>query len=197
MLKLGVLSIACAIALTAVRAQEAPVSDTVKLQRMAARFAPTEIGADLSKAVGRRSPRPRQARRGVEDHRRAVPAAGLGRQRGDAARSRHGRDAGGSRAAALLPDQQGTVVAARSQRAVRPGRAGQARGRELLSGRRVEGGHRTLDAVAARGRARARHRLLHRHSPRPGGGFQHRALQRRVSERAGAAPRRCCAKRRR
>ena len=49
MLKLGVLSIACAIALAAVRAQEAPVSDTVKLQRMAARFAPTEIGADLSK----------------------------------------------------------------------------------------------------------------------------------------------------
>ena len=48
-LKLGVLSIACGMAATAIRAQEAPVSDTVKLQRMAARFAPTEIGADLSK----------------------------------------------------------------------------------------------------------------------------------------------------
>jgi hypothetical protein len=43
------LSIACVMAAAVVCAQEAPVSDTVKLQRMAARFAPTEIGADLSK----------------------------------------------------------------------------------------------------------------------------------------------------
>src|SRR5438034_9769372 len=42
------LSIACVMAAAVVYAQEAPVSDTVKLQRMAARFAPTEIGADLS-----------------------------------------------------------------------------------------------------------------------------------------------------
>ena len=42
------LSIACVMAAAVVCAQEAPVSDTVKLQRMAARFAPTEIGADLS-----------------------------------------------------------------------------------------------------------------------------------------------------
>src|ERR1700716_3141322 len=48
MLKLGVLSIACVMAAAVVRAQEAPVSDTVKLQRMTARFAPTEIGAKLS-----------------------------------------------------------------------------------------------------------------------------------------------------
>jgi Peptidase family M49 len=44
-----VLLIACVMAAAVVRAQEAPVSDSVKLQRMAARFAPTEIGADLSK----------------------------------------------------------------------------------------------------------------------------------------------------
>ena len=42
------LSIACVMAAAVVYAQEAPVSDSVKLQRMAARFAPTEIGADLS-----------------------------------------------------------------------------------------------------------------------------------------------------
>ena len=42
------LSIACVMAAAVGCAQEAPVSDTVKLQRMAARFAPTEIGADLS-----------------------------------------------------------------------------------------------------------------------------------------------------
>src|SRR5579864_1702499 len=46
---LGVLSIACVMAAAVVRGQEFPVSDTVKLQRMAARFAPTEIGADLSR----------------------------------------------------------------------------------------------------------------------------------------------------
>ena len=44
---------------------------------------------------------------------------------------------------------------------VRAGRAGEAGGRQLLSGRRVEGGPRALDAVAARGRARARDRVLH------------------------------------
>ena len=43
------------------------------------------------------------------------------------------RDARGPRAAALLPDQQGSVVAARSQRAVRARRAGEAGGGELLS----------------------------------------------------------------
>jgi len=46
---LGVLSVTSVMAATFVRGQEAPVSDTVKLQRMAARFAPTEISADLSK----------------------------------------------------------------------------------------------------------------------------------------------------
>ena len=59
-------------------------------------------------AVGRRPARAREAGRGVEDHRRAVPAPGLGRQRGDAARPGARRDARRARAAALLPDQQGT-----------------------------------------------------------------------------------------
>src|SRR6185436_12723656 len=44
------MAIAAAAALgLAARAQEASVPDTVKLQAMTARFAPTEIGADLSK----------------------------------------------------------------------------------------------------------------------------------------------------
>ena len=42
------------------------------------------------------------------------------------------------------------MVAARPQRGVRPRRAAQARGRQLLSGRRDQGGDRALDRVAAR-----------------------------------------------
>src|SRR5882724_3907920 len=45
----GVLMLACAIAVTLVRAQEAAVPDRLTLEKMAARFAPTEIGADVSK----------------------------------------------------------------------------------------------------------------------------------------------------
>ena len=74
--------------------------------------------------------------------------------------------AGGARAPALLPDQQGAVVAARPQRGVRARRAGQAGRRQLLSRRRVEGRARALDPVAARGGARPRDRLLHGHPPR-------------------------------
>jgi hypothetical protein len=45
----GVLLISVASALTLLRAQEIVVPDTSTLVRMTARFAPTEIGADLSK----------------------------------------------------------------------------------------------------------------------------------------------------
>jgi hypothetical protein len=45
----AVLLLTCAAAAAFVRAQEASVPDTARLQTMAARFAPTEIGADLSK----------------------------------------------------------------------------------------------------------------------------------------------------
>src|SRR5207244_9500190 len=45
----GTLLIAAASALTSLRAQEIVVPDTSTLLRMTARFAPTEIGADLSK----------------------------------------------------------------------------------------------------------------------------------------------------
>jgi hypothetical protein len=42
------MALVCALAAMLVCAQEAPVPGTLKLQQMAARFAPTEIGADLS-----------------------------------------------------------------------------------------------------------------------------------------------------
>jgi len=50
----GVILLACTVAMAFVRAQEARVTtreipDAATLERMAARFAPTEIGADLSK----------------------------------------------------------------------------------------------------------------------------------------------------
>ena len=88
---------------------------------------------------------------------------------------------------ALLPDQQGAVVAARPQRAVRARRARQAGGGQLLSRRRV-----------ARPRSSSGWRRCRRR-PGPaatgffttirrgaGGGFIGRALQRRVPGRAGA-----------
>ena len=42
-------AVAMVVAATAPKAQETPVPDTVKLQTMAARFAPTDIGADVSR----------------------------------------------------------------------------------------------------------------------------------------------------
>ena len=162
----GALLIAVASALTLLRAQEIVVPDTSTLVRMTARFAPTEIGADLSKLSAADRRVARQAGRGGEDRRRVVPPAGVVGQRGDAARPGARRFARRPRAAALFPDQQGAVVAARSQPAVRPRRAAEAGGRQLLSGRRDESGTRTLDAVAVRGRTDACHRVLHGDSPR-------------------------------
>ncbi len=137
-------------------------------------------------AVARRPRRPRQAGGSVEDDRRPLPAPGLGGQRGDAARSCPRRDARRARAPALFPDQQGTLVAPRSQSAVRARRAAEAGGSQLLSGGRVEGRDRTLDSVAAGIGARARDRILHRRSPRADGRLYARALQHGVPERAGA-----------
>jgi Peptidase family M49 len=45
----GVLSLGCVIAAALVRAQETALPDTARLQQMAARFAPTDIVADVSK----------------------------------------------------------------------------------------------------------------------------------------------------
>src|SRR5205814_403924 len=43
----GLILTACVVAFA--RAQETPMPDTLTLQKMAARFAPTDIGADVSK----------------------------------------------------------------------------------------------------------------------------------------------------
>ena len=51
----------------------------------------------------------------------------------------------GRRAAALLPDQQGTLVAARSQRAVRAGAPAKPAGANFYPPRRSEGGAREVD----------------------------------------------------
>ena len=157
------------------------------LERRTARFAPTEIArrpvAAVRRAIGRVLAKLVEA---SKIDRRAVPAAGVGRQRGDAARSGPRPDARRPRAAALLPDQQGPVVAAGSQRGVRAGRAAQAGGRELLSGRRAEGGDRALDCSRFPRRS-ARARPASSRSIRRAGRRVHAgAVQRRVPERARA-----------
>jgi hypothetical protein len=48
-MRYGVLVIGCVIAAALVRAQETALPDTARLQQMAARFAPTDIVADVSK----------------------------------------------------------------------------------------------------------------------------------------------------
>ena len=70
---------AAAVALVSfVRAQETSVPDTPQLERMTARFAPTEIGMDLSKLSSADRQVLAKLVAGFENHRRAVPAAGHG-----------------------------------------------------------------------------------------------------------------------
>ena len=83
---------------------------------MAERVSRRPRSRPISRACRRRSSGAGEAGAGVEDHGRAVHAPGVGGERGDAARSRARRDARRARAAALFPDQQGPVVAPRSQR---------------------------------------------------------------------------------
>src|SRR4030081_1652278 len=46
---LAIVGVACALTTAFVRAQQAPMPDATTLQQMAARFAPTDITADVSK----------------------------------------------------------------------------------------------------------------------------------------------------
>ncbi len=89
-----------------------------------------------------------QAGRGREGLRRAVPPAGVGRQRADAAGPGARQLAARSCAAALLPDQQGTLVAARPQRAVHRRRTRESR-RKRTSIRRAR--RRTKSRPGSRG----------------------------------------------
>ncbi len=103
------------------------------------------------RSARQRAPGAGQARRRGANHGRALPSPGLVGQR------RPARDAGPPdgrvtrcrRHAALLPDQQGPVVAARSQQGVRARRAGEARRRQLLSRRRDERRSPEMDRLAA------------------------------------------------
>ena len=131
------------------------VPDLAALRAMTARFAPVDIAADISK---------------LPANERAGAGASWWRPRGSWTPCSCGRSgpatsrccssswrddvAARPRAPALLPDQQGPVVAPRPQRAVRA-RASPAkpRGRQLLSRGRDQGGGGGLDEVAARGRA--------------------------------------------
>ena len=111
------------------------------------------------------------------------------------------RDAGAAadadaRAAALLPDQQGSLVAARSQSGLRR----RARRRSLKAanfypaGATKEEVQRWLDSLERR-REGARHRLLH-HDPADAVGQPDAQCPTASSTKAScAAPRRCCARR--
>ena len=162
------------------------MSEAARLQKMTARFAPTEHQRRPVEAVGCRPTRPRQAGRGVESPRRAVPAPGLGRQRSDAAGPRARHDAGRPRAPALLPDQQGPVVAARS----RPSRSCPARRRNprartsIRTARRKAELERWIQSLPEADRAKATGFFTT--IRRSGGTLQRGALQRRVSGRARA-----------
>ena len=136
----------------------APVADseTKKLETMAARFAPVDLTADVSKLPANE----RQALAKLVEAAKVIDAlflrqvwAGNETMLLDLVRDEL---AARTRAPALLPDQQGAVVAARSQRGVRRRRAAEARAGQLLSGRRDEGRGRSVDEVAARRRERAR-----------------------------------------
>src|SRR3954471_13247538 len=144
-----VFAVALAGGALAISDQESTVMPTLaELQKMTARFAPADIGADIS-ALPKNE---RQALARLVDAARIMDALFL-RQvwagndavlqelarlaaaparppaRPPAARRGAGRPARvtlGGRAAALLPDQQRTVGPPESLRAVRPGRAGQA-----------------------------------------------------------------------
>ena len=125
-----------ALSVAGLVAQETNVSGDGPAAENDARFAPTSIRADVSHLVRRRTA---ACWRSSWRRRRCIDAlflrqvwAGNEAMLLDLA---HDHDAGGPRAAALLPDQQGSVVAARSRRGVRAGRAGQAGRRQLLSRR--------------------------------------------------------------
>jgi hypothetical protein len=166
----------CALGVSLVRAQPTSVPDAAKLAGMAARFAPTDIGADLSKL----STADRRVLAKLIEASKIIDALFL-RQvwAGNDAMLLdlvHDDTASGPRPAALLPDQQRPMVAPRSQRALRAEGAGEARRSQLLPGWRVKGRCRTMDPDAPGGGPYARHELLHRDPPR-WQQSQYRALQ--------------------
>ena len=164
-----------------------PAPDEAQLRAMTARFAPVDIGADVSSLPEGE----RRALAKLVEAARVMDALFL-RQvwAGNEAlllELLDDRSPLGQARLALLPDQQGPVVAARPRRAVRPRRAGQAGGRQLLPGGRDEGRGRGVDEGACPRRS-ATPRTGFFTTIRRGAGRQarRRALQRRVPGRARA-----------
>ncbi len=181
------IALVAALALAgAVACQEAPLARTCdrSAEAMSARFAPTEIGADVSKlsAVDRR------VLAKLIEASKIIDALFL-RQvwvDNESMLLNLVRDetSGRARAAALLPDQQRSLVADRWEPDLRAWGARQARRCEFLSVRRIEGGARALDAVAAGERPDAGDRILHARQAERRRRLRAGAVQRRIPERA-------------
>ena len=168
-------------------ARSSPV--VAALEAKIRRFAPVDIGAPSTRCPQNE----RQALAKMVDAARLmdglfleqvwagnVSAAGAARRRSDAGRP--GR-------AALLPDQQGAVVAARSRRAVPRARASRVPAKPPQANfYPADATREEVDAWigSLKGAAHAEaDGLLHRHPPRRRRQAHGRAVQRRVSEHAG------------
>ena len=170
--------------------------DVAALQRMTARFAPVDIGADLSALpAGERRALAKLVEAGRVMDALFLRQAWGGNERG-ALRPAGRCVAARPGEAARVPDQQGPVGVARPQRAVHPRRAGEARGRELLPGWRHEGRGRGLADDPVGDRAPAGDRVLHHDPPGPRRPLPHRART-ASSTRANWRGRRNCSARRR
>ena len=188
------LLIAGAIAGTLAGAQEAIVPDAAMLLRMAARFAPTEIGADLSKL----SVADRRVIGKLVEASKIIDALFL-RQvwSGNEAMlldlARNDSPDGRARLHYFLLNKGPWSRLDHNQPFI-PGAPPKPAGSQLLSRRRDESRSRALDTVAVRAGAGARHRILH-DDPARGRRLRQGALHYRVPDRActcGVAAARGC-----
>ena len=165
--------LAAAICLTGCgAAQETPVpatqtaqSQPSELRTKITRFAPTDIAADVSKlsAPDRRAlAKLIEASKVLDGIYLRQIWVGNEAMLIDLARDEYARR---PRPPAFFPDQQGTLVAHRSQRVVRSGRARRSRrvAASIRSARRRK--RSRSGSVALRGRARPRDRVFHGHPP--------------------------------
>ena len=163
---------------------------------MTARFAPGAHRRRPRGAARERAAGAGEAGRGGAAHGRALPAPGLGGQRDAAPGPARGRLAAGPRAPALLPHQQGALVAPRRGRAV-PARAS-ARSRRPANfypaGATKEEVEAWMKALPEAERAEAT-RLLHHHPPRPRTAASTPCPTAWSTRASWRGPRRCCARR--
>ena len=138
------------------------------LRTMTARFAPVDIGADIAALPDNE----RQALARLVEAARIMDGLFLRQvwSGNEAMLETLARQAVTApergRRPALLPDQQGPLVAPRSQLAVHSRRAGQARVRQLLPGGRHQGRDPEMDRFAERQRQSRGDRILHDHPAR-------------------------------